>query len=100
MQYEIEVGGRVRQVTVTRTGAAFAVTVDGHTRQVDAVRIDAHTLSLIVDGVWSKDAAVVPDGGSGQAAVIVNGTPVAVAINGRRGHRDDGGHRPAPGPQR
>jgi len=49
LQYEIEAGGRVRQVTVSRTGDRFAVNVDGHLRQVDFARIDAHTLSLIVD---------------------------------------------------
>jgi len=51
MQYEVEIGGKVRQVVVTRTGGAFAVSVDGRTRQVDAVRVDANTLSLLVDSL-------------------------------------------------
>jgi hypothetical protein len=59
MQYEVEIGGRLRQV-VARTGDDFAVTVDGHTRQVDATRIDAHTLSLAVDSLSPMDAIKGP----------------------------------------
>jgi biotin carboxyl carrier protein len=49
VNYEIEAGGRIRHVAVTRTGAGFAVTVDARTWNVDAKRIDAHTLSLLLD---------------------------------------------------
>jgi hypothetical protein len=49
VQYEVEIGGRLRQVVVTRTGDTFAVSVDGRTWQVDAARIDGHSLSLLVD---------------------------------------------------
>jgi len=47
--YEIEVGGRVRQVTVSRVDGRFAVTVDGVTWMVDAARVDQHTWSLLID---------------------------------------------------
>ena len=57
LRYEIEAGGRLRHVTVSRTGDSFAVSVDGRLHQVDAVRIDAHTLSLIVD----SGVSAVPD---------------------------------------
>ena len=43
MQYEVEVGGKLRQVSVARAtgaGGGFAVTIDGRTRHVDAARID------------------------------------------------------------
>ena len=60
MQYEVEIGGRRRQVAVTRVGDRLAVTVDGTTKQVDVARIDAHTLSLIVDGVWPADVTIAP----------------------------------------
>lgn len=100
MQYEVEIGGKTRHVTVIRTGATFAVTVDGHTHHVDARRIDAHTLSLIVDNVWPKDAVVAPDAVRGQLTVTVDGTPVPVVVNGRRrGRRDEAGHAGS-GPQR
>ena len=110
MHYEVEVGGRRRQIVVTRTGGTFAVAVDGHTRRVDAAPIDAHTLSLLVDSVWPENASVrrsghevsvVPDPIGGQLVVHVGAVPVAVALNGRRrwGRKDDG-RAPGSGPQR
>ena len=110
MHYEVEVGGRRRQVVVTRTGGTFAVAVDGNTRNVDVARIDAHTLSLVVDGVWpenssvgrpSYEVSVVPDPAGGQLVVHVGAVPVAVGLDGRRrwGRKDDGRASGA-GPQR
>ena len=101
MQYEVEIGGRRRQVVVTRAGDGFAVSVDGRSRQVDAARIDMHTLSLVVDGVWSNEVSVATDPASGQLAVHVGATPIAVTLNGRRrwGRREEGAG-PGSGPQR
>jgi biotin carboxyl carrier protein len=92
MQYEIEVGGRRRQVVVTREGDGFAVSVDGATKHVSVARIDGYTLSLIVDNVWPADISIVPDVASGQLTVHVDGTPVAATLNGRRrwGRKDEG----------
>jgi biotin carboxyl carrier protein len=100
MQYEVEIGGRRRHVVVARTGDDFAVTVDGHTRQVDAARIDAHTLSLVVDSVSPIDTikgprdprvlrhvyevSVARDPVGGQLMVHVGASPIAVTLNGRR----------------
>jgi biotin carboxyl carrier protein len=83
MQYELEVGGRTRQVLVSRQGATFAVTVDGRTRHVDVARIDAHTLSLILDNVWPVDAVVVASPTNGHLTVGVRGASVPVVFNGR-----------------
>jgi biotin carboxyl carrier protein len=83
MQYEIEVGGRTRHVSVAREGATFAVTVDGRTRRVDVARIDAHTLSLILDDVWPADAVVVASPTNGHLTVSVRGASVPVVLNGR-----------------
>jgi biotin carboxyl carrier protein len=101
MQYEVEIAGRRRQVVVTRAGDGFAVSVDGRTRQVDAARIDAHTLSLVVDSVWSADVSIVADPVSGQLTVHVGSFPIAVTLNGRRrwGRRDEGAGS-GTGPQR
>ena len=74
---EVEIGGRLLQVVVTRAGDGFAVSVDGRSCQVDATRIDAQTLSLIVDRVWSKEVTVAADPVAGQLAVHVGRTPVA-----------------------
>jgi biotin carboxyl carrier protein len=101
MQYEVEVGGRLRQVSVARTGAGFAVTVDGHTTHVDAVRIDAHTLSLVWDNVWPRDTVFAADPATGRLTVQVDGASVSVSVNGRRrrDRHEDGAHA-AGGPQR
>lgn len=101
MQYEVEIGGRLLHVAVTRAGDGFAVTVDGRTRQVDAARIDAHTLSLLVDTVWSKEVSIAADPVGGQLGVHVGATPVTVTLNGRRrwGRKDEGAGT-ASGPQR
>jgi biotin carboxyl carrier protein len=101
MQYEVEIGGRRLHVVVTRAGDGFAVSVDGRTRQVDVARIDAHTLSLVVDSVWSKEVSIATDPVGGQLAVHLGTTLVAVTLNGRRrwGRKDDGA-APGSGPQR
>jgi biotin carboxyl carrier protein len=111
MQYEVEVGGRRLQVVVTRAGDGFAVSVDGRTTQVDAARIDAHTLSILVaDGlkadpcnaVSSKEVSLAANVATGQLDVHVGATPVAVTLNGRRrwGRKDDSGGGAGSGPQR
>jgi biotin carboxyl carrier protein len=101
MQYEVEIGGRRLHVVVTRAGDGFAVSVDGRTRHVDAARIDAHTLSLVVDKVWSKEVSIAANPVGGQLAVQVGTTAVAVTLNGRRrwGRKDEGAG-PGSGPQR
>ena len=100
MRYEVEVAGTLRTVTVDRTGDSFAIAVDGQAWSVDAARIDAHTLSLIVTGVSRKgdtpglggasyEVALSPAGGPGRLLARVGPTTVAVTVNGRRRHRDD-----------
>ena len=91
MQYEVEIGGRRRQVAVTRVGDRFAVTVDGTTKQVDVARIDAHSLSLIVDGVWPADVTIAPASQGGDFTITVGGVPIPATVNGRRrwGRQDD-----------
>jgi biotin carboxyl carrier protein len=101
MQYDVEVGGRARHVAVTRAGSGFAVTVDGRSHHVDVARIDAHTLSLIVDRVWPADVSVTADRTRTQLMVHVRGVAVPVALNGRRqfGRATDRGAANS-GPQR
>jgi biotin carboxyl carrier protein len=100
MQYEIQVGGRTRHVVVTRAGDGFTVAVDGRTRSVNAARIDAHTLSLLI-GSASHEVSIAPGTGSGQLTVRVGATPIAVGLNGRRRStgKEDGGYA-STGPQR
>lgn len=98
MRYEIEAAGRLRRVSVSRTGDGFAVSVDERLLRTDIVRIDSHTLSLIVDssiaaGLFGPrrvyDATVVPEAGTGRLIVLLGGVPVAVTLNGRRGGRSE-----------
>ena len=101
MQYEVEIGGRWRQVVVTRAGDGFAVSVDGRTRHVDAARVDAHTLSLVLDNVWSNEVSLAADPVSGQLTVHAGPTPIAVTLNGRRHRgRQDKAAGSGSGPQR
>src|SRR5580700_2799254 len=99
MTFEIEAGGRIRHVNVARTGAGFAVAVDGRTWRVDARRIDAHALSLLLGNgevsnvvsearpgglgvgpqVVSKEVVVVRGQAPGQVMVYVDGILVPVS---------------------
>jgi len=107
VQYDIETGGRVRHVAVNRAGDGFAVSVDGRLHQVDLARIDAHTLSLIVDGrpgplgPGSVYEATVAPGTDGRVVVAIGTVPVTVSLHGRRGGgRRQGGAAPGSGPLR
>lgn len=83
MEYEVEVGGRVRQVTIARTGETFAVTVDGHVRHLDVARTGARTLSLLVDSVSSKDVVISVGDTPGHLTVLLGTIPVALTIHSR-----------------
>jgi biotin carboxyl carrier protein len=100
VQYEVEIGGRVRQVVVHRTGSAFVVAVDGVERVVDAVPIDPETWSLLIEG-GSHEVTVAAQGHSGDSLAGVGQVPIVVSLNGRRrsGRREDGGQAGS-GPQR
>jgi len=82
LRYAIEVSGRRRQVAVTRVGDAFAVSVDGRTYHVDAVRTDGQVpvlLSLIVD----SDVAVGPHRQNSYNVTIAHSPAGAGAVGGR-----------------
>jgi biotin carboxyl carrier protein len=105
VRYDVEINGRTRQVAISRAGEGYAAIVDGLSFQVGAARIDAVTLSLLVqrEGGPSRifDVTIVPDPASGQLAVHVGETTMTVGLNGRRlsGGRDEGGDA-GTGPQR
>jgi glutaconyl-CoA/methylmalonyl-CoA decarboxylase subunit gamma len=102
VRYEIEVGGRLRQVAVERAGDGFAVELDGRTWRIDASRVDAHTLSLILDNEGDSrtgsEVTIVPGRTAGQFTIQIGALPIAVTVNGRR--RVGASHRAAAGPQR
>ena len=117
MQYEVEINRRTRQVAITREGDGFTVAIDGRTFHVDAARIDAYTLSLLIQNTvhLKADAAadrsmasgssrtcgydgrtcgyevtVAPDDVSSQLAVRVGSTPLIVGLNGVHDRRRQG----------
>jgi biotin carboxyl carrier protein len=121
--YATETGGRVHHVTVSRSGSRLTVTVNGRSREVDAVRVGRQTVSLIlhrqggsdpagkkVEGgqgqpirsAWQAqvyDAVVAREGGNGRVVVRVGADALALLAGGGPGTGAVGGARPA-GPQR
>jgi biotin carboxyl carrier protein len=108
MQYEVEIGSRLRKVIVTRTGDGFAVEIDGHRWIVDAARMDAYRMSLLVREVSpechtgsafsvSCDVAISSDPASAQLIVHVGTMPFAVTVNGRQRRHDVGARGGAQG---
>jgi biotin carboxyl carrier protein len=90
MQYEVEVNGRVRHIAVQRDGGRFAISLDGREWRVDAVRLDARTLSLIVGDGKSCEVSVAANLSTGLSNVRVGTTQFDVALNTRRRARRDG----------
>jgi biotin carboxyl carrier protein len=105
VQYEVEINGRLRQVTVHRVDGRFEVAVDSRRWLIDAARIDAHTWSLLIDeevGTRSHEVTLAADAPSGALNVRLGGAPVAVCVNGRRrlGRKDEGVLADGSGPLR
>jgi biotin carboxyl carrier protein len=86
MMFEVAVGDRVRTVSVVRKGALLHVTVDGHTRVVDAQRLSDTALSLLVQNgngelpVQSIDAAFAAQTTAGDFDVHLGGRTVTVQV--------------------
>jgi biotin carboxyl carrier protein len=102
VQYEVEINGRIRHVSVHRAGGRLTTSIDGRPRRVDAARIDAHTLSLVIDeGAASYDVSVASDPATGLLQVRIGTAVIDVAFNAaRRRRRRDFGGDPGAGPQR
>jgi biotin carboxyl carrier protein len=87
MNFEIDIHGRTRSVTVERTsGHRYRVAVDGRVHEIDADRVGAFQWSLLVDGDAgvSREVGVAPSGRRGELLVAVEGRTVAVALNSRQ----------------
>jgi biotin carboxyl carrier protein len=107
VRYDIEVDGRLRRIAVERAGDGFAVDVDGRAWQVDAARVAADILSLLVRAVWPKsdsggaccEAIISGDLPPGPGSVQIGPAVMAVTLDGRR-RRKRLGARTGSGPQR
>lgn len=92
MTFEIEINGRARPVGVERIAGApsrFRVTVDGRTRIVDAVRVEADTLSIVLpdDGYRSHEVGFSQGLEPGQVTVHLRGATMIATVDGRRSRR-------------
>jgi pyruvate carboxylase subunit B len=94
MRYEVEVGGALRRIDIRREAGRLVMTVDGRRRVLDAARVDARTLSLLIeDGERSLSREVSIDHDpAGLLRVRVGAVVVPVGLNGprRRTPRDSG----------
>jgi biotin carboxyl carrier protein len=79
MRFQVEIGAKLRAITVEPHGGMYKVTIDGRAHLVDVRRIDGDTLSLLVQGngqplpVRSVEAALVPAGSPGAFDVHLAG---------------------------
>jgi acetyl/propionyl-CoA carboxylase alpha subunit len=92
MTFEIEINGRMRTVAVETAGppdGRFQVTVDGATQTVDAVQVEADTLSLIfpeqdhVSHEIGFSDGLLP----GELDVYLHTGTLKAVVNGRRSRR-------------
>lgn len=100
MTYDVQVGARVLQVAVQRAGddGRLRVTLDGQAYQVDARRLGAAGVSMLVTSEGngaapvSVDAAIVSQREAGSVDVHVGGRVVPLQIRqaGAFGRRRDG----------
>jgi biotin carboxyl carrier protein len=107
LHYEIEVDGRVRRLVVTREQDRFNIAIDGRNLTVNAVRVGANALSLLIveneaGSTSSHEITLATDPVTGQIHVNLGRVVVPVVFNGRRrsGRKEEGGPTGASGPQR
>ena len=112
MQYDIEVDGRVRRLVVNREAGRFLIAIDGRNLTVNAVRVGANALSLLIvdqegaaSPTSSHEVTLATDAVTGHLQVNLGRVVVPVVFNGRRrsGRKEEGGHSGASGangPQR
>jgi biotin carboxyl carrier protein len=107
MQFQVDIADTPRLVAVERDGERFKVTVNGRVHYVDAARVGAEALSMLVarDGsdalVRRIDAAVVPGLERGSFTISVNGQDVPVHLRtGGAGRRREAAAASGSGPQR
>lgn len=104
MTFAVEVNGRIRTVAIERTPreGQFRVSVDGHVHLIEAARVGASGLSLIVPekGRASHDVEVLEGPATGEMTVRVGHDSFRAVVNGRRAVRADAGEHGVSGEQR
>jgi biotin carboxyl carrier protein len=104
VQYEVEIHGRLRQVTVHRADSRFVVAIGHREWVIDAARIDTHTWSLLIDeeGRTRSHEVTLAAAGSRALSVRVGGVLIEVSVNGGRrfGRKDEVAQAGGSGPLR
>lgn len=85
MRFQIEVGGRVREVAIEPRGATIAVVVDGSPVNVEIRPVGGGRFSLRFPGTGRQQDVVVARGRDGEVDVLVGGlrVPARLRPNGR-----------------
>jgi biotin carboxyl carrier protein len=88
LTFEIEVNGRLRSVSIERAGAdgRFRITVDGDATLVEAQRIGAFGMSLLLPDAGHETAkvSIVPGPMQGEQLAYLDGRIASVTVNARR----------------
>jgi glutaconyl-CoA/methylmalonyl-CoA decarboxylase subunit gamma len=73
MRFQVEIGGRMRDVSVERHGAALGVTLDGMPANVEVLPVGGGRLSLRFPDTGRQHDVVVARGQNGDVEVLVGG---------------------------
>jgi biotin carboxyl carrier protein len=97
--FDVEIGGRRRQIELERAGPGWRATVDGRVLEIDAVQIGS-AWSLLIgrpDGPYTSDVgsrfsrtsyeAAIHERGSGELIVHIGGHAIAVGVTDPRAYR-------------
>ena len=89
MRFQVEVGGRVREVGIEPSGSGTMVTLDGSPVDVEVRPVGEGRLSLRFPATGRQQDVVVTRGRNGDVDVLVGGVrvPVRIRPEGRTGTR-------------
>ena len=87
MNFEIDINGRTRTVTIEKTSSGrYRVLLDGEPHTVDAARVGVYGLSLLIDGEdgTSHDVQVTPVAAGDELLITSGGRTLTATVNSRR----------------
>jgi biotin carboxyl carrier protein len=96
VKLEVETGGRLRQIELTRQGDRLECRIDGNLIEADVSEISPGTYSFLIGG-RSIEARVEPQGSSLRIAAA--GREFSASVSDPRRYRKSGGGRLAEGRQ-